>query len=330
MDFSVIIASRNRPVLVRAAIQSVLDQTHPSVEIVLVNDGSDIEHAAAYDAIKQELAGRGSFIDLRQTKHGHGPSYAYNRGSEVAQGDYLCFLDDDDCWTVPEHLSRAWAALKLTGRQAETYFTNQKAYANGALIERQIWLAALERQLRGRFTPSADGVYSVTVDALMVCEGFAHVNNTIVSRDLFKRIEGFDEKIRYEGDRDFYHRNVDNARGILYSPCFVSRHNVPDSTKKDNESTSRPQIERLLSRTYVWNKARILSSSWAIRKVAKRGSGYNLRQIAQLQLQDGRTGDALSTGLEALGAMFSFKWLVYCGYLALRAACGRTFPKTRP
>lgn len=322
MDFSVIIASRNRPVLVREAIQSVLAQTHPSFEIILVNDGSDGEHAAAYATIRQELPATARFFDIQHTRKGHGQSYALNRGAELAKGTYLCFLDDDDFWTDPGHLARAWAALSAAVPQAEVYFANQKAYLSGALINEPLWLESLEQHLKARKAPAHDGVYAVNVEDLMACTGFGHLNTSIVKRELFERIGGLDENIRYENDRDFYLRHIDQARGILYCPRFASHHNAPDPTKALNMSTTVSYLEKMLFRAYVWNKARLFCESPAIRRAATHGKGDTLRQIANRLLADGRPGAAFRFALEALGARFSFKWLAYCGYLALRAAVG--------
>lgn len=322
MDFSVIIGTRNRPVLVRRALNSVLEQQHPSMEFVLVNDGSDPAHAAAYAAIREEFASRGQFIDLRRTPRGHGQSYAYNRGAEVASGQYFCFLDDDDFWTDPGHLARAHSALTRPGRAAETYFANQKAFIGDAPVERALWLESLESLIHGKLRPDPEGIYEVGIEDLMRCEGFGHVNVSIVHRDLYARIGGFDENIRYENDRDFYHRNVDNSRGILYCPRIVSRHTVPDPTRSDTLSTSISPFERLVTRAQVWNKARTACRSPAIRRVARLGKGSTLRQIALELEKRGDPEEAFHYGLEGLAARFSLPWSAYCAWLGVKSLFG--------
>src|SRR5512143_4204162 len=108
MDFTVIIPSRNRPILLSKAIDSVLMQTHPSVEVLVVNDGSDGANEQAYADLASGLAGRVRFLNLEKAKNGHGQSGSINRGADAAQGKFLCFLDDDDYWTDPDHLRRAF------------------------------------------------------------------------------------------------------------------------------------------------------------------------------------------------------------------------------
>lgn len=99
VDFSVVIGSRNLPELVREALDSVLLQSHESVEIIVFNDGSDGEYEAAYDNLATEFEGRVSFVNCPASPKGRGPGHARNSGVAQANGTFVCFLDDDDCWT---------------------------------------------------------------------------------------------------------------------------------------------------------------------------------------------------------------------------------------
>ena len=109
--FSVIIPTRNRASLFAVALQSVLDQRFREFEVIVVNDGSSEEHAPRYRDILEAVADRARLLTLVHTERGHGQSYALNFGAAHAHGDYLCFLDDDDQWTDPEHLGRVAAVI---------------------------------------------------------------------------------------------------------------------------------------------------------------------------------------------------------------------------
>ncbi|MCP9452157.1 MAG: glycosyltransferase family 2 protein [Nitrospira sp.] len=90
VDVSVIIPTYNRAHLVAEAIESVLRQTRPPREIIVVDDGST-------DDTKQVLASFGNRITaIHQDNKGVGG--ARNRALEAAQGRYLAFLDSDDLW----------------------------------------------------------------------------------------------------------------------------------------------------------------------------------------------------------------------------------------
>ncbi len=320
MDFSVIIPTRNRAQLVRRAIGSVLEQTHPSLEIIVVNDCSDADESASLAAQVASLKGGLRVIDLAPLSRGHGSSYAYNRGAEVASGTYICMLDDDDLWCDPGHLARAWACLSRC--EAEVYFANQTAFRDGEQLHRPIWLEPVEAILRARGARADGDAYAVEVADLVQCGNFCHFNTTIVSRALYQRVKGMHEFIRYENDRDFYLRVIDQARGMLYYPGTVARHEVPDAARAANASTSLSYLQKMLFRSYIYDKARIGSRHHSIRTLATLHQGYTLRRIAEGLRAEGRSSAAYRFATEALWTNFSFKWMFYCLYLGVRAITG--------
>jgi len=107
---SVVIPTKNRPHLIGRAVASVLSQEGPSVEIVLVDDGSDPEAAAA-------IAGVGrSDPRIRHVRNEEsiGNPASRNRGFEEATGELWCTLDDDDEFT-PGRLRAQVDALQAAG-----------------------------------------------------------------------------------------------------------------------------------------------------------------------------------------------------------------------
>lgn len=93
---SVIIPTHNRRALLPRAIESIVAQTHPPEEIILVDDGSD-------DGTEEEI--RAHFPNVRFLHQDHqGVSAARNLGIREAHGDWLAFLDSDDAW-LPDKLA---------------------------------------------------------------------------------------------------------------------------------------------------------------------------------------------------------------------------------
>ncbi|HVS98628.1 MAG TPA: glycosyltransferase family 2 protein [Puia sp.] len=84
---SVVIPCYNHGRYLDAAIRSVLDQTHPSVEIVVIDDGST-------DDTPEVCARYGAIRYLRVERVG--PCTARNIGVRISKGEYLVFLDADD------------------------------------------------------------------------------------------------------------------------------------------------------------------------------------------------------------------------------------------
>lgn len=101
---SVVIPSYRSASVVGAAIDSVLAQTRPPDEIIVVDDGSPPPDNTADICNGYGHAVQYTWQDNR------GASAARNTGIEVASGDWLAFLDADDCWD-PEKLELQLAEL---------------------------------------------------------------------------------------------------------------------------------------------------------------------------------------------------------------------------
>ena len=89
---SIIMPSYNGEKFIAKAIQSVIDQTYTDWELIVIDDCSS-------DGTRKVLEG---FSDSRIKKHynfsNQGIAYTRNRGLELAKGDYIALLDDDDVY----------------------------------------------------------------------------------------------------------------------------------------------------------------------------------------------------------------------------------------
>ncbi len=92
---SIVIPVYNAERVIEATIDSVLSQSYPYWELILVNDGSTDESASVIRKLPEKGKGRIRLID---NKGEHGASYARNLGITEAEGRFLCFLDADDLW----------------------------------------------------------------------------------------------------------------------------------------------------------------------------------------------------------------------------------------
>lgn len=97
--FSIILPTFNRAYCLATAIQSVLDQSFESWELIIVDDGSTDDT----QIIAEGFANSDSRIQYLFQENS-GASAARNYGIEKACGLYLAFLDSDDRYTQ-EHLA---------------------------------------------------------------------------------------------------------------------------------------------------------------------------------------------------------------------------------
>src|SRR5215472_14342653 len=98
---SVIICTYNYGRFLRQCLETVLGQTRPANEVIVVDDGSEDETPEVVSAFR-------SVCYLRQENAGK--AAAFNRGFEAATGDIICHLDADDYW-LPDKLERVTEVL---------------------------------------------------------------------------------------------------------------------------------------------------------------------------------------------------------------------------
>lgn len=104
---SVIMPSYNAAKYVEHALNSVFEQTYHDIEIVIVDDHSSDctpELIQKYADIHPEIC----FIPLEKNM---GAGYARNKALELAEGQYVAFLDCDDEW-MPDKLERQLKCMK--------------------------------------------------------------------------------------------------------------------------------------------------------------------------------------------------------------------------
>jgi Glycosyl transferase family 2 len=109
---SAVIPSRNRPQIVRRAVQSALSQTCTDLEVVVVIDGPD---SITVKVLEQMNDPRVRVIELAESV---GASEARNIGAQQARGQWIALLDDDDEWLPTKIEKQLQAAEATTSRFA--------------------------------------------------------------------------------------------------------------------------------------------------------------------------------------------------------------------
>ena len=87
--FSIILPTFNRSYLIQKAIKSVLCQSYPVFELIIVDDGSKDNTGEVVKSFKDQ---RIKYYYLEN----QGRSFARKQGIKKSQGDYISFLDSDD------------------------------------------------------------------------------------------------------------------------------------------------------------------------------------------------------------------------------------------
>ena len=116
MRFSIIVPVYNTEQYLTECIDSVLSQTYPDWEMIIVDDGSTDRSGALAD----EFAGCDNRIHVIH-KQNCGQFWAREDGIHQAQGEYLLFLDSDDYWDG--------ACLQVLNDAVETYTPDMVMFA---------------------------------------------------------------------------------------------------------------------------------------------------------------------------------------------------------
>lgn len=100
---SVIMSTYNRKSFLTCSVESVLSQTYKNFEFILVNNGS----TDGSDIVCKKYAKKDHRIKIINIDENHGASNGKNRGIDIALGDYITIVDDDD-YCEPQMLEFLW------------------------------------------------------------------------------------------------------------------------------------------------------------------------------------------------------------------------------
>lgn len=195
---SIITRTKNRVVLLKRAIESVLQQTHKDWRMVIVNDGGPSEPVdTLVEHYGPAAEGRIEVVHNRQSLGMNGASAV---GIRHARGDLIGIHDDDDSW-APEFLTTGLATLRSVQRDypsvrgIATYCNRVLERMDGNIVQIESveafngWAApgliSLDRMLAGNFIPPISFLFE---------------------RSAFEELQGEYEIIPYLGDWDFFIR----------------------------------------------------------------------------------------------------------------------------
>ena len=193
MKFSVIIPTHDRDILLQRALKSALRQTLPPHEILVVDDTCSKMTEACVEGISKDSSVKVIYIE---NKKPIGTSLAsINLGAEIATGDVLAILDDDDYWhkdylkKVQDVMIREKADVVVTAKM--------NVDENGNLTI-------------GKMPPEK----YVKEEWLLRNPGCA-CSNFVVKKECFITVEGCDVRLKTSSDRDLFIRLM--KAGLRYT-----------------------------------------------------------------------------------------------------------------
>ncbi len=195
-DVSVVIPTKNRPALIGRAVASALAQEGPSVEVVVVDDGSDPDAARA---IEDVCRADPRVVHVRNAESIGNPA-SRNRGFDEATGHLWCTLDDDDEF-LPGKLRAQVEVLERAGAD------DVVAVAGVELI----WSGREPLVQLPRIGPEPVRL-DTNPDPLARLSPRLFLNTYLVPAELMRKVEGYDPVLRWGEHTDLFLRLQKVAR----------------------------------------------------------------------------------------------------------------------
>lgn len=189
---TVIVPAYNCAHFLPEALDSILAQQYPNLEVIVVDDGSNDESADIAEAYGTPVR------VIRQANRG--PAAARNRGAHEAHGKYLAFLDGDDVWLPGKLLA-----------QIQCFISNEKIGIVYGKFKR--W----PKNAAGNYPPKETFITSEQNNVIdesgsgwiyhqLLLESIIFISTAVIPRSLFEKLGGFDESLRVGEDYDFWLR----------------------------------------------------------------------------------------------------------------------------
>jgi glycosyltransferase involved in cell wall biosynthesis len=256
---SVIVPTKNRPEMLGNALTSILNQTFPDFEIIVINDGGE-DVGPLIDSLNKRN-------NIRHIRHEtpRDRSAARNSGLKAARGKYIAYLDDDDRY-YPDHLRILVNFLESRGAHV-AYTDSYRALEeveNGAYVVKQ-------RQL----------LYSYDFNPEMIFVENLFPNLCLMhARSCIEDVGMFDETLGTHEDWDLWIRlslkfRFHHIRAVTSEYSF--RNDKTNTTTRNNADFLRTR-EILYKRyhRYVESKPHLLRAqekSLAMQRASSAGAG---------------------------------------------------------
>ncbi len=221
MKISAVIPAYNSEETIARAIESVLAQTRPADEIIVVDDGSTDKSAEIVSSYADKVT------LIRQENAG--VSVARNRGIEAAMGEWIAFLDADDEW-LPEK-------LKLQSEHLMRHPDLKWAYSDFYRKE-----YGDEKLRQAHDSPNLTAVLrdELFEDYFLAYRnhGYAWTSVLVIKQEVFETVGMFEPGMKRAQDNDLWYRIAYQYPRIGYipKPLAIYHLDTTGSSTKTNDS----------------------------------------------------------------------------------------------
>jgi len=216
---SVIIPTYNRATLIGETLESVIRQTRPVDDILVVDDGST-------DNTEQVIRAYGPYITEYVKQSNAGPAAARNRGIKEAKGEFIAFLDSDDIWEQNKtELQMEWFAKN---ESLDLVFCNIRNFDE--TDENEV-LEIGNPRIKSYLIANSSNLKGIL--NCLIGQNVIGTPSVIVRRSCFDRVGPFDESLRIAEDFDWWLRAARICRFGFVNAVLVKRRRHPGNLVND-------------------------------------------------------------------------------------------------
>ncbi|MCK5580787.1 MAG: glycosyltransferase [Candidatus Omnitrophica bacterium] len=221
---SIVIPAYNCGEFIAETLESVLNQTYPRFEIIVVDDGS----TDSTEGIVRGYVEKHPEKVVYYRQENGGAAKTRNVGLSHAKGEYIAFLDGDDIF-FPEKLEKTIAFLEQ--------------YHNYALVYTDMFLIDDEGHFLKHWLESKKYFDQGHIFINLLKECFFIPSSVVIRKEILDQVGGFDENIRYTEDADLWLRIAKHHQiGLIKEPLVKWRIHQ-GNTSKDIKSGTENMIK---------------------------------------------------------------------------------------
>ncbi|KAA9404509.1 glycosyltransferase family 2 protein [Haloarcula sp. CBA1131] len=180
---TVVITTYDRPEFLQKAVDTVTAQRYDPIELIVVDDHSP---TPADDVLNDRDLDFERF-EIHRHAENQGANAARNTGIEVASGEYIAFLDDDDRWD-PEKIATQVNAFQDSGPEVGVVYTGRKVVDDDGGVTR-VWAPD---------QPDGD------MTKALLCRNVVGTQSSVMVRSDIAKETPFDETIPRWADLEWY------------------------------------------------------------------------------------------------------------------------------
>lgn len=230
---SVVVPSYNQADFIEETLLSIINQNYPDLELIVIDGGSSdgsVEIIKKYENI----------ISYWVSEKDRGQSHAINKGFEKAKGEWIAWMNSDDCYLV----NSFWKIFSNADLNGVDFIYGNTGYMGESLNKSYLFQARkidpLNSNKLARFFYGVDYIIPS--------------QSVFVSKKILKNVGLLDEKLNYCMDLDWFIRIAKNKPKYICNQFPTYFYRLGNHTKTGTQNEKMYAEAKLVALSHVRNK----------------------------------------------------------------------------